>query len=154
MDDYVSKPIAPARLRETVARWIKAANFPAGADSIDLAAIEALPVIDQDVIDTLRSGMAEAKFSFLVDYYVVDADRQAQQFQTWRSTFTLAEIGDEAHKIIASAGAFGASRVQELAGRLQTACRSGDKAALPGLFDQLTRASDAASSALRRMLAP
>ena len=86
MDDYVSKPIAPAKLRETVARWITAAGLPEpDTDSIDLIAIEALHVIEQDTIDTLRSCMPESKFSFLVELYVAEADEQAQQFQQWRS---------------------------------------------------------------------
>jgi two-component system sensor histidine kinase/response regulator len=154
MDDYVSKPIAPAKLRETVARWITAAGLPEpDTDSIDLIAIEALPVIEQDTIDTLRSCMPESKFSFLVELYVAQADEQAQQFQQWRSNLTLAEIGDEAHKIISSAGTFGAIRVQDLARQLEIACRAGDKASMPGLLDQLTLAFAAASSALRQMLA-
>ena len=154
MDGYVSKPIAPAKLRDTVARLIAAAGLPASdTDFVDLIAIETLPVIEQDIIDTLRSCMPESKFSFLVEFYVTEADAQAQQFQQWRSSLTLAEIGDEAHKIISSAGAFGARRVQELARRLQMACRAGDEASMPGLLDQLTLAVAVASSALRQMLA-
>ena len=89
MDGYVSKPIAPAKLRDTVARLIAAAGLPASdTDSVDLIAIETLPVIEQDIIDTLRSCMPESKFSFLVEFYVTEADAQAQQFQQWRSSLT------------------------------------------------------------------
>jgi PAS domain S-box-containing protein len=154
MDDYVSKPIAPAKLRSAVARWIGAAGLSASdTNSIDLIAIETLPVIEQDIIDTLRSCMPESKFSFLVEFYIAEADAQAQQFQQWRSSLTLAEIGDEAHKLISSAGTFGARQVQELARQLQTACRAGDKPSMPGLLDQLTLGVAAASSALRQTLA-
>ena len=55
MDDYVSKPIAPAKLRETVARWMEGRQLPATAKTIDLIATEALPVIDQDIVDSIRS---------------------------------------------------------------------------------------------------
>jgi PAS domain S-box-containing protein len=153
MDDYVSKPITPAKLRETVARWMHGRPLPATANPIDLIAIEVLPVIEQDIVDSIRSCMDESKFSSLVDFYITQAEEQSQQFQQWRSSLTLGEIGDEAHKIISSAGALGARRLQELAGRLQAACRSGDGASVPELLDQLTSASAAASSALRKMLA-
>ena len=122
-------------------------------DSIELMAVETLPVIEQEIIDTLRSCMPEGRFSFLVEFYIAEAEAQAQQFQQWRSNRTLDEIGDEAHKIISSAGTFGARRVQELARRLQMACRAGDTASMPGLLDQLGLASAAASSALRQRLA-
>jgi CheY-like chemotaxis protein/PAS domain-containing protein/HPt (histidine-containing phosphotransfer) domain-containing protein len=153
MDDYVSKPIAPAKLRETVARWMKANALPATAPSIDPTAIEALPVIEQDVVDPIQSCMDESKFSSLMELYIAQAEEQSQQFQQWRSSLTLGEIGDEAHKIISSAGALGSRRAQDLAGLLQTVCRAGDEASMPGLLDQLTSASAAASSPLRKMLA-
>jgi PAS domain S-box-containing protein len=153
MDDYVSKPIAPAKLRETVARWMEGRALPATKNSIEIIAIDALPVIEQAVVDSIRSCMDESKFSSLVELYISQAEEQSQQFQQWRSSLTLSEIGDEAHKIISSAGALGARRVQDLAGRLQTVCRAGDEASMPGLLDQLTSASAAASSALRKMLA-
>jgi PAS domain S-box-containing protein len=153
MDDYVSKPIAPAKLRETVARWMEGRPLPATANSIDLIAIEAFPVIDQEVVDSIRSCMDESKFASLVDYYIAQAAAESDQFQQWRSSLTLDEIGDEAHKIMSSAGALGARRVQDLAGRLQAVCRAGDGASMPGLLDQLTSASAEASSALRKMLA-
>jgi CheY-like chemotaxis protein len=153
MDGYVSKPIAPVRLRETVARWIEGRALPATACSIDLIAIEALPVIEQDIVDSIRSCMNESKFSSLVDLYISEAEERSDQFQQWRSNLTLGEIGDEAHKMISAAGALGARRVQELAGRLQAVCRTGDGASMPGLLDQLTSASAAASSELRKMLA-
>jgi HPt (histidine-containing phosphotransfer) domain-containing protein len=132
---------------------MEANALPAAMSSVEIIALDALPVIEQDIVDSIRSCMDESKFSSLVDLYIAQAEEQSHQFQQWRSSLTLGEIGDEAHKIISSAGALGARQVQELAGRLQTACRAGDEASMPGLLDQLTSASAAASSALRKMLA-
>ena len=153
MDDYVSKPITPAQLRETAARWLEGRSLPATVNSIALVAIEALPVIEQEVVDSIRSCMDRSTFSSLVKIYIAQAEEQSQQFQLWRSSLPLGEIGDEAHKIISSAGALGARRVQELAGRLQSACRAEDEAPVAGLLDQLSTASAAAASALLKMLA-
>jgi HPt (histidine-containing phosphotransfer) domain-containing protein len=153
MDDYVSKPITPAKLRETVARWMEGRALPVTAKSIEPPAMEALPVIEQDIVDMIRSCMDESKFSSLVNFYIAQAAAESDQFQQWRSSLTLDEIGDEAHKIMSSAGALGARRVQDLAGRLQAVCRAGDGASMPGLLDQLASASTEASSALRKMLA-
>jgi len=159
MDDFVSKPITPAKLRETVARWMNGRAFPAPTNSIEpvaigqLPVIEALPVLEQEIVDTIRSCMDESQFSSLVDHYIAQAEEQSQQLQHGRANLTLLEIGEEAHKIISSAGALGASRVQDLARRLQTVCRAGDAAPMPGLVDQLASASTEASSALRKMLA-
>ena len=153
MDDYVSKPIAPRMLRETAARWMQADALPATMKSIDTLAIESLPVIELDAIESIRSCMDESKFSALVDLYIKQAEAQSAQLQQWRSSLTLSELGDEAHKIISSAGTLGARQVQLLAGRLQTACRTGDEASAPGLLEELASASTAAISVLRKMLA-
>jgi PAS domain S-box-containing protein len=154
MDDYVSKPIAPAKLRETITRWLDASRVATvESPPIAASAAEPPPVIDRDVVASLRSYMAEAKFAALVTAYLAQTDARSQRFERWRTTLALDEIGDEAHKIVSLAGAFGARQVQELAARLQAACRSGDKASAPELIDQLRLASAAASTALRQMLA-
>ena len=149
MDDYVSKPLAPARLREIVALWI--------AETVEAALVEqrsaVLPVIDGEALEELRSCMTEANFTRLIRLYISQAEAEAQHYSRWRSTLTLEEIGEEAHKIVSSAGAVGARRLQEVAGRLQSACRGGNPASTPRLIEELTRESAAALSAIQRMLA-
>jgi len=68
-------------------------------------------------------------------------------------TSALDEIRNEAHKLLANAGTFGARRVQELATRLQAACIEGDKASVETLIDQIAVAHAKASAALRAKLA-
>jgi HPt (histidine-containing phosphotransfer) domain-containing protein len=65
----------------------------------------------------------------------------------------LDEIRNEAHKLLANAGTFGARQVQELATRLQTACLDGETASVEMLIDQICLAHAKASAALGLKLA-
>jgi len=151
MDDYVTKPITPDRLRAAVARWTKEASVPASAAKV--VAPDVLPVIDDEVVDSLRSCMDHDEFADLLGLYFAQVDDHFRQLERSRATLPLAEIREEADKVISSAGTLGARRVQDLAGRLQSACEAGDAARAAALMDELAGASREASARLRERLA-
>jgi HPt (histidine-containing phosphotransfer) domain-containing protein len=110
------------------------------------------PLVDEEVLQSFREGLSEDKFLSLMRRYLTQAGVWEQQFATWNETSDLDTIQHEAHKIIASAGTFGARRAQELATQLETACRSGDKSSVPTLINELEHALTAASSILEARL--
>jgi PAS domain S-box-containing protein len=148
MDDFVTKPLAPNKLRDAVARWMDGGSPKAAGEG---ASSSEATVIDHAVIDELRLMMTERELAALV-HKLVDRE-DAVRVPQWPTTLTTAEIAEEAHKIVSSAGALGARRVQTIAGRLESACREGHSAAISGLVEDLARASIEACAALLRLVA-
>jgi DNA-binding response OmpR family regulator len=59
MDDYLSKPLKPALLIETIDRWMDRSMAAAAASEVpaDIHAIEALPILDAKAITELASSL-------------------------------------------------------------------------------------------------
>jgi PAS domain S-box-containing protein len=155
MNDYLSKPLKPALLIETVHRWMdrSKASTPPPTTPADIDAIEALPVLDTKAIDELVSILPAKRILPFLHLCLLRADEETAALARLNRTSALDEIRSEAHKLLANAGTFGARRVQALATRLQTACIEGDNAAVETLIDQIAIAHAKASAALRMKLA-
>jgi PAS domain S-box-containing protein len=152
MDDYLSKPLKPALLIETVNRWIDRSTAPP-TSLPDTNAIEALPILDMKAIDELTSILPAKRILPFLRLCLLRADEETAALARLNRTSALDEIRNEAHKLLANAGTFGARQVQELASRLQTACIEGDKPSAETLIDQIAVAHAKASAALRATLA-
>jgi len=150
MDDFVTKPFAPNKLREAAARWLHRAPSK-GPSEPPPAADET--IIDGAVVDDLRSVMTEGQFAALVQMFVTNAQAQARMLAHWLAESRPDEIADLAHKTISSAGALGARRMQKIATRLERACCEDGWASAPGLIAELTRATAATTAALTLLLA-
>ncbi|MGA2043403.1 MAG: PAS domain S-box protein [Roseiarcus sp.] len=153
MDDYLAKPLKPGLLVETVVRWIDRSGAPATAPSADGEAIEALAVLDESVLDELASSLPAKRFLPFLQLCLLRVDEETAALARLDPASALAEIGGEAHKLLANAGIFGARQVQELATRLQTACIEGDNARAARLIAHIAIAHAKASAALRVKLA-
>jgi PAS domain S-box-containing protein len=153
MDDYLSKPLKPALLIETVHHWMdRSTEPPAQQKSADIDAIEAFPVLDMNSIGELISSLPAKRIVPLLRLCLSRADEETAALARLNRTSALHEIQSQAHKLIANAGTFGARQVQELATQLQTACIEGDKASVETLIDQIAVAHAKASAALRAKL--
>jgi two-component system sensor histidine kinase/response regulator len=155
MDDYLSKPLKPTLLSETVHRWMdrSKASAPPPTPQADTGAIEALPVLDMKAIEELASILPAKRMLPFLHLCLLRADEETAALARLNRTSALDEIRNEAHKLLANAGTFGARQVQELATRLQTACAEGDKPSVETLIDQIAVAHAKASAALRVKLA-
>jgi two-component system sensor histidine kinase/response regulator len=154
MDDYLSKPYRPALLIEKVARW----TYRDGATPLrdiagGLVPAEALPVMDESAADELRSVLPADRFDALVRRFLDDSRTQMDVLRDLRSASAVDEAGREAHKLVTTAGTFGARRVQRLASELEIACGAGDWAAAEALIGRILPAYAEAVEALREMLA-
>jgi len=149
MTDYISKPFEPKRLLEAVAHWISDAKTSGNAGTDVAALADTLPIIDTDTLTMLRSFLPQAKFKNLLGRYLADAEVQAPLLEQLALSDSVEELGREAHKIISSAGTFGARQVQHFAQRLQKACRNNRSSEIPELVGRLTRASTTATAWLR-----
>ena len=152
MDDVVAKPVDPRRLRQTVACWMREAgerDVPA-----EPAAPAPPPVVEPDVVRSLRAVIPDSKFIPLLRRYLLDAEAQCRALQREASAGAFETIGFGAHAMIAPAGYLGAKQVEALAARLEAACTTQDRRAVEALVRSLIDASAAASSMLHEMLEP
>jgi CheY-like chemotaxis protein len=156
MDDHLGKPIDPARLVETLCRWLD----PAGATAAPLMAEpaktrppagllpETLPPFD---LDESRTRIGQ-------DRLIVQLLRLfARQYRDTGAAITAAlEAGDFktlgriAHSIKGTAALFGAAELTQSAVAVETAARSGKSTGMGNLADllvlQLVAAVEAAES--------
>jgi CheY-like chemotaxis protein len=153
MDDYLSKPLKPALLVETVVRWMDRSAAPTTQPNLDVDAIEVLPVLDVSAIAELASSLPEKRFVSLLRKCLLRADEQTAAITGLDPKSALDEIRNEAHNLLANAGSFGARQVQELASQLQKACLDRDVPLVKNLVERIAVAHTKASAALRAKLA-
>jgi PAS domain S-box-containing protein len=151
MDDFITKPLAPARLRAVVAAWLEGERRPSAPEA---APADDFALIDEEIVADLRAIVSDDDFAALLQMFAAGREAQAQMFADWLAQGRFEEIAEEAHRVISSAGALGANRAQKIAAQLETACRDGDRAAAPRQIEQLDAAMAESCAQLRRRLAP
>ena len=153
MDDYLSKPLKPAVLIETVDRWMDR-SMPSSAPPppADIDVMDALPILDMSAITELALSLPATRFVPFLHLCLLRADEDTAALARLNQTSAL-EIRRKAHNLVANAGTFGARQVQELAKRLQNACIDGDAASVERLVERIVTAHAKATAALRAKLA-
>jgi signal transduction histidine kinase/DNA-binding response OmpR family regulator/HPt (histidine-containing phosphotransfer) domain-containing protein len=167
MDDYLTKPIEPARLFAVVAHWAAAeAPPPPQADAAALIAAVAADAptapapaskqeaagaadLDPDQLGALAEAIPAEEFRALVESYLDGAIGRLERIQAIARSADLGALAREAHDLISTSGNFGVSRVQALARRLETACKAGHGDEVPQLVDEIRGASYSAWRAMR-----
>ena len=120
LDAYLTKPVTLARLRETVERWIGVSKpvppagllRPSGGSPIDRAALALMIPGGEDAISGLLRDFAFSGTNLVAEIRDAAADRE-----------TLARL---AHKLKGTAQAVAATRLAELAARLEASRNPAD----------------------------
>ncbi|MBL8688804.1 MAG: response regulator [Rhodospirillaceae bacterium] len=129
MNDYIPKPLVPSKFLEVVARWIETEAKPSPA-AVQVAIEDAdRPIIDDSLLDELKRKVPEETFQELLNYFLDGALASMAKIESISEAGDLAGLAMEAHALKGMAGNFGAARLEALAGRLEKACKAGDKAA-------------------------
>ncbi len=152
MDDYVSKPIDPATLRDKLAEVSakrSAVSARALADA-ELSRDFSAAGIDLTCLETLESVMDLADVCDFLAIYRDEADLRVGRMSAAFSTGDLAALGEDAHAMVGMAGNVGATEVSEIARMIDAACRAGDREAVRSGLADLRAAAARGSSALAR----
>jgi len=156
MDDYLTKPIRPDALAETLARWIV-------PDDVATSAPESAPVtfgggaaqLDPERLAILRElddGDGELLAS-IAEEFSIEAQRQLALLRAALAEGDPQAVAHAAHSIKGSSANLGAARLAELAGHLEALGRAGALGAAPATLDDIADELERVGVALTRLLA-
>jgi CheY-like chemotaxis protein/HPt (histidine-containing phosphotransfer) domain-containing protein len=129
MDDYVSKPVNPQRLREVLRHWVGRRHRPGRDRAADGGANEAeMGVLAwSDMLDRMLGD--ESLIRKVVQVFLEDAPKRLSELDQAMASGDLERVRKEAHSIKGAAANLGAGMLVEAARSAEEAGRSGDRAA-------------------------
>ncbi len=136
MDDYLSKPVDPARLRATLERWLPKgqavmpeADPPGTAPSTAEVPSEKWPVFDRKALLERTMGKPGLARS-LREIFLKDISIQLEGLALSLSLGDLSKVIASAHRIKGAAANMGGLAAAEVAARMEAAGRAGDSSVL------------------------
>ncbi len=136
MDDYLSKPLDRAALRETLARWLHAAPTAPVAPTVSLSPpsaagpTPAMPnpppsnTLDAATLTDLEDIMGD-EIATLVDTYLRDGAMRMRNLHAAAERGDVAEVGKLAHSLKSSSANLGALPLATRARQVEEAARTG-----------------------------
>jgi signal transduction histidine kinase/CheY-like chemotaxis protein/HPt (histidine-containing phosphotransfer) domain-containing protein len=121
MDAYLAKPVAIARLRATLERWIEIG----GTDPVPLFTRDNM-VINRDVLAAWLGDDSAGIAALLNKFEVSTTDTEAEINAAWRAA-DLARLAAAAHRLKGAAQAVGAVNLSMAAHELEQAGKAGDR---------------------------
>ncbi len=118
MNDYVAKPVDPARLRDSIAEVMASpgADLPAAGSS---APMPEPALLDRDQIDRLRAAMDGPAFAALLDGVVPALDQAVAAVIAAHRDAGARARAETAHALRGLAANFGAARLAGVADRIE-----------------------------------
>jgi CheY-like chemotaxis protein len=160
MNDWLPKPVAPARLYATVARWTEGARRPGSTDVVDSSPAEATsrPPLDADMAIGLLGGdepLYRRLLAAFVDEHAGDARRIREAIAAGRH----GEAREAAHGLKGLAATLGLAPLSRIASAIELNLRAGSAvpdSLLEALDERLAEALSAAATwlTIRRPPAP
>ena len=159
MDDYVAKPVQVERLREALARRLKAfgtegkaAGPPARTDE---AAAASPAAIDREFLESLRTDLAQEgeadPVTELIDLFLGTARDKCRELGEALRRGDGAALEFAAHALKGSSSSLGAFGLSKLCEKLQNAGRQGEIAAAGALVGEVDRELARVRAALESM---
>jgi PAS domain S-box-containing protein len=134
MDGFISKPVAQNALFESLRiRRPRPGPRPPGEPALNPPPPKApkadFPVLDQRVLDDLRTGMGDAMSPLLLRQFMTDAPQRVERAVAACAAGDLTAARSDAHDLKAMAATFGLIALSKVAEAVETACREGKKEA-------------------------
>jgi signal transduction histidine kinase/CheY-like chemotaxis protein/HPt (histidine-containing phosphotransfer) domain-containing protein len=142
MNDYISKPFAPAELRAKLQRL--AAMGGVRFDIADAAAASPTPIFDPARLDELKEMTDQAAFAGMVGDFAQSLEARIARLEYLVTQANWPGAAREAHDIGSISGTVGAARLSSLARELEGICKAGKQAECQSLLSPfVTEASEA-----------
>ncbi|MGB3681618.1 MAG: PAS domain S-box protein [Rubrobacteraceae bacterium] len=160
MDDYVAKPVKAGELDGLLKRWVSVeeAEEPAGESGgagLTGANGNDNPVLDPLVLENLAEldeDGEESLVSELADMFLEGAGSHLDTLRRAVEEDDANSVREAAHTLKGSSGSIGASRIQEVCGRLQEIAESEGLHEAPDLLERLEREFEGARSELKALI--
>jgi signal transduction histidine kinase/CheY-like chemotaxis protein/HPt (histidine-containing phosphotransfer) domain-containing protein len=160
MDDYLSKPLDRAQLRETLARWLHAAPVAPAASAVSLSppsaagpatAMSTPPpdTLDAATLTDLEDIMGD-EIATLVDTYLRDGAMRMRNLHAAAERGDVAEVGKLTHSLKSSSANLGAVPLATRARQVEEAARLGKLADPVGSVAALATLYAHAADALKQ----
>ncbi len=153
MNDYLAKPYARAALLACVARWATpaAANVEGGAWDGPQATpapvpvdAQAMPVIDQTVLDALQEALGdEVVLRQLIDLFLQDAPEQVSAARNAHAAGDALVLARAAHSLKSTSATLGAMQVATAAAALEQCAKKGELPQVAALLSDIETALNA-----------
>jgi len=144
MDAYLSKPLTPATLFQTLHNLARNGRPRHGASI-------GLPVVDASAIATLRGFMNDAQFGQFITESRADLTGRLERLGASLQAGDMITAAREAHDMVSVAGNCGASVISALAREVEQACKQGDATEAQDRFAAISSAFGAAMGALESL---
>ncbi|GAB4353575.1 MAG: hypothetical protein Kow006_18790 [Gammaproteobacteria bacterium] len=136
MDDYITKPIDPARLRRVLERWLPAHcaqpvdnESPQARNRQETGVDRDQPVFDLEGVTRRLMGDTDLVRS-IAEAFKEDAPRQLAQLEAHLANGALDDAAAQSHKLKGAAANVGGVALSATASRIELAARQGDRATL------------------------
>ena len=157
MNDYVSKPVNPAHLREAVLRWLparQAGNASPIQNEISMTRSQSSsPVVFDRAGFSNRMGNDEEFMQDVVREFLLDMPNQIAALRDLINSQDAREAGRKAHLIKGAAANVGGDRMRAVAFEMEQAGKAGDLelmfAAMDDLDAQFLKLKDEITAAAR-----
>lgn len=108
------------------------------------------PLLDEAVIDQLRQDITDELMPEMLEKFVLEASRRAQDVANAGARSSIDELEAEAHTLKSCAGTFGAARLHALARDIEAACRQGNRATAENLAERVREVHEDTLRAYRK----
>jgi PAS domain S-box-containing protein len=143
MDDYLSKPISPQLLAQTLIRWLSSADAPAVAAEEQTDA-----VYDPQALHQRLEGDTEL-VALVLDSFLTDAPRRLGELREALHTGDTAAARLQAHSLKGAAANLAAPRLQAVAYAAELAADAGKLDQVQALLPELAAACEELLTALQ-----
>ncbi len=142
MNDYLTKPFTDAEFHAMLRRWCPAV-------ALDPAA---MPILDRAMLTQLAEDMPQL-FSRMINAYLSHAPKLVDEILTAAQAGEAAALRLAAHSLKSSSANVGATKVLDLARKLETLANTNDLTGAIALAEEMQACNRAADAALRSTLA-
>lgn len=142
MDDYISKPILPQILEETLENWVGHARKPLPSDSVSSGVaeepLEDLPVFDRQ--EFMVRMMGDEDFARkVIAGFLEDMPKKIQALKGVLERGDSKSVGFQAHTIKGAASAVGGLALSAVASEIEEAGKSGRQEEIVSLVPEMER---------------
>jgi len=128
MNDYLAKPIERQKLFDLVERWGARARARSGQPPIMAVDARAPLLLNGKLLDDLESQLGREAVTNLLAEQMRDTLNRLTEIKSALAACNVEALRGIAHGLKSTAGSFGLEALSESAGKVERACREGQRA--------------------------